>query len=188
MLKAGYLFPFQTRWVKRHIVPKGLSSGWLEDCLSDSKADKRLLIKTLYANPSQRPSGGNPRRDPSSAGRVLLMERRRSPRYPLRLRMSITAVDGSAGSVDAYTANLSRTGVLFRTSKPLNVGQQLEYVIDLYPGCGVQLRCKGKVVRSASESGELTTDHLVAATLDEYECIRNSSPSVPAWTFEEQYV
>jgi len=102
--------------------------------------------------------------------------------------MCITAIDGAAVSIPAYTANISRTGILFQCARDIEVGHRLDYVIDLYPDCSVQLRGKGRVVRwAAAPSGEQpAVGYLLAVTLEAFECIR--SASVHGITLTEQYV
>jgi hypothetical protein len=105
----------------------------------------------------------------------LGMERRRGTRYPLRLRMCIVAVDNEAVSIPAYTANISRTGVLFQCLRDIDVGHDLEYLIDLYPDCSVQLRGKGKVVRWATAAAipRRNGAYFAAVTIDRFECVRD---------------
>ncbi len=69
--------------------------------------------------------------------------------------------------------NLSSSGVLFAASESLEVGDPIEYVINLSPGgddpATVDLHCLGKVMRAdASQEGEFQ----VAATLERYEFVR----------------
>jgi hypothetical protein len=61
------------------------------------------------------------------------------------------------------TINISRSGVLFRTSKPLDVDTKVEMTIVLgeSPARGGELRCGGRIVRI--ESGGSTTSSMAAA-------------------------
>lgn len=82
------------------------------------------------------------------------MDRRRSPRYGLRLAMAIVAVDGHGVSIAARTRNVSRDGVLVETTARLAPGQAVEYVVDLYPEYSLQMKCRGRVLRRTAVSGE----------------------------------
>jgi hypothetical protein len=103
------------------------------------------------------------------------MERRNGSRYPLLLEMRIIAVDCAAVMIAAHTCNVSLSGVLFRSRGSLQVGQQLEYVIDLNQDCSVQLKCRGRVVRSVGGDAIREASCLVAATIDAYECVRGGA-------------
>jgi PilZ domain len=105
-----------------------------------------------------------------------LIERRRFTRYPLHLQMRIIVVNHDAVSIPACTCNVSRAGVLFRCSADLVVGQEVDYVIDLYPERHLQLCCKGTVarwetLRCSNGSPESEPAKAIAITLDAYECV-----------------
>jgi hypothetical protein len=103
------------------------------------------------------------------------LERRKGERYPLRLHMHIVAADSETMSVPAYTANISRTGVLFQCHREFELGQELQYVIDLYPDCSVQLKGTGRVVRWAATGPiEQLGSRLLAVTVERFECLRES--------------
>ena len=112
-----------------------------------------------------------------------MIERRNATRYPLHLHTRIVALNHDTVDIPGYTCNLSRNGVLLRCSVDLTVGQQIDYVIDLYPDRHLFLLCKGKVVRwdtlggsygsNGSNGSESEPAHAVAITLDEYECVRH---------------
>ena len=64
--------------------------------------------------------------------------------------------------------NLSSSGVLFRTTAPVEPGESVEYAIVLPTSASnfeLRLRCVGKIVRR-------TTDSEAAATLERYEFVR----------------
>lgn len=72
------------------------------------------------------------------------------------------------------TRNLSSGGVLFRTEAAIDIGEPIEYFINLPTADGageVRLRCRGKIVRREEAQGSL------AATLERYEFIRKGSAS-----------
>ncbi|MBX5495952.1 MAG: PilZ domain-containing protein [Bryobacteraceae bacterium] len=76
-------------------------------------------------------------------------------------------------SIQGETMNVSSGGVLFTSEIQLEVGSPIEYLISL-PSTGgqvggVRLRCMGKVVRTDE------AHHALAATLERYEFVRNSS-------------
>lgn len=70
------------------------------------------------------------------------------------------------------TRDLSSSGVMFRSSEPLEIGESIEYMITLpkTPGTRseVRLHCMGKVVRQPEESA-------FAATLERYEFVRGKA-------------
>jgi hypothetical protein len=68
--------------------------------------------------------------------------------------MSIVTIDGHAVSIPARTRNVSRDGVLVETSARLSPGQDVEYVIELYPEYALQMRCRGRVHRRMLAPGE----------------------------------
>lgn len=102
-----------------------------------------------------------------------MIERRSATRYPLHLHARIVALNHDAVDIPGYTCNLSRNGVLLRCSAELIVGQQVDYVIDLYPDCHLSMRCKGKVVRWDTLTANAEPSQAVAITLDEYECVQD---------------
>lgn len=75
-------------------------------------------------------------------------------------------------SASGETRNVSSSGVLITSPNvPLEVGQPVEYMIDLPTGRRmgeVRLRCMGTVVRHDEER------HALAATLERYEFVRGS--------------
>lgn len=102
------------------------------------------------------------------------MDQRRARRYELQLPVELIRAGAKWVSVGGTTCNVSSGGVLFTDpAVPMEVGQQVEYVIDLPTGRsvgGVRLRCMGTVVRR-DEDGQT-----VAATLDRYEFVRGAAP------------
>lgn len=98
------------------------------------------------------------------------MDQRRSRRYDLKLPVELVRAGGMRVSVPGETCNVSSGGVLFsEPSVPMEVGQPVEYMIDLPTGSqfgAVRLRCMGTVVRHDEDR------QFVAATLERYEFVR----------------
>lgn len=98
------------------------------------------------------------------------MDQRRARRYELKLPVELVRAGATRVSVAGETCNVSSGGVLFtEPGVPMEVGQPVEYMIDLPTGQrmgDVRLRCMGTVVRL--DEGQQT----VAATLERYEFVR----------------
>src|SRR5262245_52949285 len=75
----------------------------------------------------------------------------RAHRFPLTLPIRCRRA-GAKGWIEGMTINISSSGVLFRTSEPLDVNTQLEMRIVLgeSPAQRGELRCDGHVVRIES--------------------------------------
>ncbi len=101
------------------------------------------------------------------------MDQRRARRYEIRLPVEVVRAGGRRLSASGETWNVSSGGVLFtHHSAPVEIGQPVEYLIDLPTGRhfgGVRLRCLGTIVRRDENSQTL------AATLERYEFIRGGS-------------
>ncbi|MCL4794765.1 MAG: PilZ domain-containing protein [Bryobacteraceae bacterium] len=101
------------------------------------------------------------------------MDQRRARRYEIRLPVEVVRAGAHRVSAPGETCNVSSGGVLFtHLAMPVEVGQPVEYLIDLPTGPhlgGVRLRCLGTVVRRDENSQAL------AATLERYEFIRGRS-------------
>lgn len=110
------------------------------------------------------------------SSRVYSRERRSTTRYPLQLSISVVAVDRKTVDGVGCTCNVSSKGVLFHSPIECYVGQQVEYIIDLFADSSVCLRCKGRVVRSEEPEPEAPARarRLLAATLEVYEYIRRA--------------
>jgi PilZ domain len=86
----------------------------------------------------------------------------RARRFPLTLPIRCRRA-GDEGWIEGVTINISKSGVLFRTSEPLDVDTQIEMRIVLResPARAGELRCDGHIVRIAS--GDPTTPSMAAA-------------------------
>ena len=74
--------------------------------------------------------------------------------------------------------NISSGGVLFASTKPMDVGGPIEYIITLADDkqATVNLRCVGKVLRFeqlSSDTDNGNSRFAVAATLERYEFVRS---------------
>lgn len=89
---------------------------------------------------------------PARARAALVLERRRTPRFPLS-----TAVQYAAGRLhgNGLTSEVSAGGVYFKTDRVLPVGTRielrLEWPVRLGNGRRLWVVMKGKVLRSAAE-------------------------------------
>lgn len=89
-------------------------------------------------------------------------------RFPLSLPVTLTAGEAD-GEVDAFTRNISASGVLFSLDRDLEVGADIRFSMRMpHTVLGspndVMVHCKGRVVRCSSSHNE----HLAAATIDDY--------------------
>ncbi len=73
------------------------------------------------------------------------------------------------------TRNLSSGGVLFVSDTKVDIGEPLEYVINMTEAGGVNLHCLGKVLRielPLAGSGVPDNMYELAVTLERYEFLR----------------
>jgi PilZ domain len=91
----------------------------------------------------------------------------RARRFPLTLPIRCRRA-GEDGWMEGVTINISSSGVLFRTSEPLDVDTQIEMSIVLgeSPAPGSELRCDGHIVRI--DGGDPMTP-LMAAAFSRYD-------------------
>jgi len=100
---------------------------------------------------------------------VTVSEQRKSKRFELRLPLELVRNGVERVSQMCETKNVSSSGVLFRTSMPVELGSPIEYLITLPGGrygAEVRIRCVGKIIRHANDAE-------MAATLERYEFVRN---------------
>ena len=105
------------------------------------------------------------------------MEQRRTRRFQLELPLSITRSGAARVTLAGRTKNISSAGVLFTSGNPPDLGASIEYIITLIhePVRPVMLRCVGKVVRmSRANTGE-DRNVEIAATLERYEFMRETT-------------
>jgi PilZ domain len=88
----------------------------------------------------------------------------RARRFPLTLPIRCRRA-GEEAWLEGVTINISSSGVLFRTSEPLDVDTRVEMTIVLRESTALagELRCQGHIVRI--ESGDSTTPSMAAAFL-----------------------
>ena len=86
----------------------------------------------------------------------------RAPRFPLKLPIRCRRA-GEDGWIEGVTINISSSGVLFRTSEPLDVNTPIEMTIVLgeSPVRTGELSCDGHIVRI--ESADPTTPSMAAS-------------------------
>jgi hypothetical protein len=88
------------------------------------------------------------------------------------VRNGLRAVSGTG-----ETRNMSSGGVLFASDTKIDIGEPVEYVINLANGNNVNLHCLGKVMRlDAGVPGweDPTKPFEMAVTLERYEFIRRN--------------
>jgi PilZ domain len=87
-------------------------------------------------------------------------------RYPVQLPVTVLA-DGR--QFNAVTEDFSASGVLFRLSESLPLGQEVEFLVEIPAGTldfshTAALHCRGRIVRSFWKRGS----PWAAAVIDEY--------------------
>lgn len=117
--------------------------------------------------------------DPALWGETLpamstFSEHRRTRRFTLQLPLSIRQPGGEHTPFTGITQNISSGGVLFTADREADLGSPIEYIVTLNSSAPepVNLRCVGKVVRSAPTQGAETPAYQIAATLERYEFLR----------------
>jgi hypothetical protein len=107
-----------------------------------------------------------------------VIEQRRAKRFELALPLEIVRAGSERISETGTTRNISSGGVLFVSTKGMEVGGPVEYVVTLTSGTNgvVNLRCMGKVLRMEKKAAEDTQDQSVAVaiSLERYEFLRSN--------------
>jgi hypothetical protein len=102
----------------------------------------------------------------------------RATRFPLHLSLRYRGA-GVAQWREATTENISRTGVLFRTSRPPSIAERIEMQIDLRgPSFGATVRCHGVVKRIAAVDGPMSAAP-VAVAMSSHRIIRLPGGTTP---------
>jgi len=89
-------------------------------------------------------------------------------RMPLRYRPA-----GQAEWQTGSTENISRTGVLFRAERRMEVNTRVEMILDLRQVIAVEsadIVCQGRVVRTTAGTDQ--PSHAIAATIEEFSFLR----------------
>jgi hypothetical protein len=91
---------------------------------------------------------------------------RGATRYPLQLRATLLAC---GQQFEALTEDLSASGVLFRMCEALQIGQEVEFLLEIPAGAlefsaTAAVHCSGRIVRSFQKHGQFWA----AAVIDEY--------------------
>ena len=99
-------------------------------------------------------------------------DQRKGTRFKMRLPLSITQAGSTGVKLAGFTLDISSQGVLFACKRRPDVGDSIDYLIQL-PGRGprVNLRCAGRVLRAdlmSSGPGRALPEYRVAATLERY--------------------
>lgn len=87
-------------------------------------------------------------------------------RYPMHLRVTVM-MEGR--DYQAVTEDVSASGLLLRLERPLQEGQEVEFLVEIPSGVlelstTAALHCSGRIVRSYWKDGEAWA----AAVIDEY--------------------
>jgi hypothetical protein len=108
-----------------------------------------------------------------------VIEQRRAKRFELELPLEIIRAGSERISEIGITRNISSGGVLFVSTKGMEVGGPVEYVVTLTSGTSgvVNLRCMGKVLRQDRKAVEDAQDQsiAVAISLERYEFLRSNT-------------
>jgi hypothetical protein len=107
-----------------------------------------------------------------------VIEQRRAKRFELELPLEIVRAGSERISEIGTTRNISSGGVLFVSTKGMELNGPVEYVVTLASGANgvVNLRCMGKVLRlekKATEGSE-AEPVAVAISLERYEFLRSN--------------
>lgn len=91
-------------------------------------------------------------------------------RFPLQL---VAVLSMGERQLRARTRNVSSNGVLFELEKSLNVGQNIDFSLQMPGGVfgtprDVMVRCHGRVVRCSISQGQ----YQAAATIDGYQFVQ----------------
>ena len=107
-----------------------------------------------------------------------MIEQRRAKRFELELPLEIVRAGSERVSEVGTTRNISSGGVLFVSTKGIDLGGPVEYVVTLTSGTGgvVNLRCMGKVLRLEKKPDKEAPDQSVAVaiSLERYEFLRSN--------------
>ena len=107
-----------------------------------------------------------------------MIEQRRAKRFELELQVEIVRAGSEKVSEIGTTRNISSGGVLFVSTKGMEIGGPVEYVVTLTSGQNgvVNLRCMGKVLRLEKSVVEESLEQPVgvAISLERYEFMRSS--------------
>ena len=107
-----------------------------------------------------------------------MIEQRRAKRFELELPLEIVRAGSERVSEVGTTRNISSGGVLFVSTKEMEIGGPVEYVVTLTSGTGgvVNLRCMGKVLRLQKKGDKDSMDESVAVaiSLERYEFLRSN--------------
>jgi hypothetical protein len=107
-----------------------------------------------------------------------VIEQRRAKRFELELPLEIVRAGSERVSEIGTTRNISSGGVLFVSTKGMEIGGPVEYVVTLTTGTNgvVNLRCMGKVLRLEKSFTEDSPDQpvAVAISLERYEFMRST--------------
>ncbi len=104
----------------------------------------------------------------------------RARRFTLHLRVLYRELGGQEW-FEAWTENISRTGMLFRCDSPLPVDTIVELKLQLSPRGGneehpAEVLCKGTVVR-VEQVGGLDASTALAVSIHPYRITRGNLPS-----------
>jgi hypothetical protein len=102
----------------------------------------------------------------------------RAQRFSVQVRLRYRCL-GEDCWYDGWTVNMSRTGVLFRASKPLDPDTRIEMMLSLPPILGgessANVFCKGQIVR-VQEMPAAENQVALAATIHRFKFLRGQQP------------
>jgi len=102
----------------------------------------------------------------------------RAQRFPVHVRLRYRCL-GEDSWYDGWTVNMSRTGILFRATKPLDPDTRIEMMLSLPPiltgESSANVLCKGQVVR-VQEMPAAESQVALAATIHRFKFLRGQQP------------
>lgn len=99
----------------------------------------------------------------------------RAPRFPIEAPIRFRAVHETAWR-DGLTANVSRSGVLFRCDRAVKTGtwvkMALTLPVELLGRAGAEVECHGAIIREEPPHGA-QSDVMLAASISKYRFVRD---------------
>lgn len=107
-------------------------------------------------------------------------ERRTHRRFPLSLTTELKGLTNNLGLIDSETLDVSAGGILFRVKQPVNVGENIQFLLKFGPDLtmtspALLVRFWGTVVRMEKRPGVVGFDHTIAVNIQRYEFVSTES-------------
>ncbi|MGH9396882.1 MAG: PilZ domain-containing protein [Terriglobia bacterium] len=105
----------------------------------------------------------------------------RAPRYPIEAPIRFRGIHES-GWQDGWTANVSRSGILFKCDHFVKTGtwvkMDLMLPAEILGGPGAEVECHGYIVRAEPPHGA-QAEVMLAATISNYRFVREEKKARP---------